>query len=231
MGLNELATKIRRRETPFFDRLYRLLKSARSANVPVIRPLHRFLYAERLFRLEAWHWLVQNFYYIPLFKSQCRSYGRDLKLVAGIPQLVGDAHIHLGDNCLLHGTTTIVGAKVFDAPTLRIGDNTHLGYNLHITVGCDITIGRDVMIAGGVSIFSYDGHSSNPAERHGVAPKETGKPIVIEDNVWIGTRSIIMKGVTIGKNSIVAPSCVVTQKVPADSLVIGNPARAFPLIY
>lgn len=231
MSLFGISKKNRQRQTPFYDWLYQFLKSARIANLPVIRPLHSFLYAERLMRLAAWHWLIQTVYYIPLFKSQCRSYGKGLMILGGLPQIIGDLRIDIGNNCILHGTTTLVGAKVFDEPTLRVGNNTHLGYNLHISVGSDITIGEDVMIAGGVSIFSYDGHSVNPAERHNIAPKETSKPIIIGNNVWIGTRSIILKGVVIGENSVIGANAVVTKKIPPNSLVIGNPARIFPLIH
>jgi acetyltransferase-like isoleucine patch superfamily enzyme len=229
MNLSAIAKKIRRRETPFYDRMFRFLKSARALNVPVVPPLHRALYVERLARLATWHWFIQTFYYVPLFKSQCRSYGKGLTILGGIPQIIGDLNVYIGDNCLLHGTTNFVGAKVFDQPTVRIGDNTHLGYNLQITVGCDITIGKNVMIGGGVNILSYDGHPVDPAERHNVAPKETSKPIVIGDNAWIGTRSFILKGVTIGENSIVAANTVVTKNIPPNSLFIGDPTRITPL--
>ncbi len=230
MSLKEIATRIKRQDNVFYRGLYHLLKSAQTVNIPVIRPVHRFLYTERVLRHAAWHWVKQNLYYVPLFKSQCRSYGTNLNVLGGLPQIYGDLKIDIGDNCVLHGATTLVGAKVFDEPTLRVGNNTHLGYALNITVGCDVTIGSNVLIAGGVSIFSYDGHSANPMERHAAAPRKTSKPVVIEDNVWIGMNSTIMKGVTIGRNSVVAPGSVVTQKIPPDSLVIGNPARVFPLI-
>lgn len=139
--------------------------------------------------------------------------------------------MEIGDDVVLHGTSSLVGAKVFKNPRLRIGNNTHLGSSLGIVVGQDITIGNNVLIANGVNIFSYDQHPANPADRHLPAPPESSRPVVIEDNVWIGAKSIIFKGVIIGRNSIVAAGSVVTQKVPPDSMVIGNPARVFPLMY
>lgn len=51
------------------------------------------------------------------------------------------------------------------------------------------------------------------------------KPIVIEDNVWIGINSTILPGVTLGKNCVVAAGSVVTKDVPADTIVAGNPAK------
>jgi len=230
MNLDTLALKIRRRETPFYDKLYIFLKSAQTIEMPVIPLLYKFLYAQRQAGKLGWHWLSQNLYYIPMFKTRCQSFGKNLKVIGGIPLIYGNIKIIFGDNCSLHGTTTLSGAKVFDAPTLRVGNHSYLGYALSISVGCDVTIGNDVMISNNVTIFSYDGHSTNPAERHAVAPRESSKPIILEDNVWIGAKCSIMKGVVIGKNSVVASGSVVTQKVPPNSLVIGNPARVFPLM-
>jgi acetyltransferase-like isoleucine patch superfamily enzyme len=49
-------------------------------------------------------------------------------------------------------------------------------------------------------------------------------PVIISDNVWIGMNAIILKGVTIGENSVVAAGAVVTKSVPANVVVAGNPA-------
>jgi acetyltransferase-like isoleucine patch superfamily enzyme len=86
-----------------------------------------------------------------------------------------------------------------------------------------------VLIANGVNICSYDGHPSNPAERHLPAPPESSKPVVIKDNVWLGVNCIILKGVTIGENSIVSNGSVIMSKVPPNTLAFGNPARCVPL--
>ena len=228
---SNLATKIRRRETPFYDRLYRLGKAVNSFNMPVILPLYRFLYSERQLRRSLWHWFSQFFYYTPIFKSRCASVGKNLNLMLGIPLVWGDLKMIIGNNVSLHGVATFSGAKVFNEPTLRIGDNTHIGYQVTISVGCDITIGNNVMIANRVTIMSYDGHPANPAERHLPAPPESSRPITICDNVWIGANSVILKGVTIGEGSVVASNSLVTMKVPPNSLVIGNPARVFPLMF
>jgi len=62
----------------------------------------------------------------------------------------------------------------------------------------------------------------------GAAPTDDEvRPVVIEDNVWIGTSAIIMPGVTIGQGSIVAAGAVVTMDVPPNTMFAGNPARQF----
>jgi acetyltransferase-like isoleucine patch superfamily enzyme len=227
--LEEFLLKIRRRESPFYERLYQGAKALRSFEVPVIPLLHPFLYRERQARLTFLHFLTRSFYYSPLFKSQCRRVGRRLDLIGGIPLIMGHLCLELGDDVTIHGVSTFIGAKVFDNPTLTIGNNSHLGYMLMINVGRDVTIGNNVLIGARVTIMSYDGHPTNPAERHLPAPPESSRPVTICDNVWIGTSVIILKGVTIGEGSVVASGSVVTTKVPPNCLAIGNPARVFPL--
>ena len=227
--LQDVLVKVRRRETPFFERLYRLAKAMRGFEVPVIRPLYRLLDWERALRHALWHGATRVLYHTPLFKLRCQSVGKGLYLIGGIPLVMGHLRLNLGDNVVVHGKSTLIGAKVFDAPTLTVGSGTCLGYQLIVDVGCDVTIGKNVFVGDRVSILSYDGHPSNPGERHLPASRESSRPIVIKDNVWIGGNCVILKGVTIGEGSVVANGSVVTAKVPPNALAFGNPARCFPL--
>lgn len=228
--LNELVLKIRRRESPFHDRLYRIAKAVKRFEVPPVRPVYRLLSWERSLRLTCWHTLARVFYHTPIFKLRCRQVGKGLYLIGGMPLVMGHLRLNIGNDVIIHGVSTLIGAKVFDEPTLHVGSNTHLGYQLIVNVGCDVTIGDNVLVGDRVSILSYDGHPANPAERHLPAPKETSKPIVIGNNVWIGSNCTILKGVTIGEGSVIANGSVVTAKVPPNALAIGNPARNFPLM-
>lgn len=228
--VNELALKIRRRETPAYDRLYRIAKTLRRFEVPPVRPVYRLLSWERSLRLTAWRGLTRIFYHTPLFKLGCGQVGRGLYLIGGMPLIMGHLRLNIGNDVVMHGASTLIGAKVFEQPTLHIGDNTHLGYQLIVNVGCDVCIGDNVLVGDRVSILSYDGHPANPAERHLPASRETSKPVVIGNNVWIGSNCTILKGVTIGEGSVIANGSVVTAKVPPNSMAIGNPARNFPLM-
>lgn len=225
----EMSLKIRRRESPLYDRLYRIAKKVRSFEIAVVPVLYRALYWERSLRIALWRNMLRVLYYTPMFKTRCQSIGNRLQLVGGIPLVIGNLKLVIGDDVSMYSQSTLAGAKVFDNPTLTIGCNTVLGYQLVITVGCDVSIGNNCLIAERVTIMSYDGHNTNPSERHLPAPPESSRPVTICDNVWIGAGSIILKGVTIGEGAIVASGAVVTAKIPPNSMAIGNPARVFPL--
>jgi acetyltransferase-like isoleucine patch superfamily enzyme len=100
-----------------------------------------------------------------------------------------------------------------------------------------IEIGSHCLISWNVGIADSDFHPLAPAQRiidaHALAPffkdrptrpKLRTAPVIISDNVWIGMNAIILKGVTIGENSVVAAGAVVTKPVPPNVVVAGNPA-------
>jgi len=108
------------------------------------------------------------------------------------------------------------------------GADTRVGRNVFVNQNCTfydlggLDIGDDVMIGPNVSIIT-SGHPLAPSQRRaGVV----ARPIVIERNVWIGAGAIVVGGVTVGENSVVAAGSVVTRDVPPNTLVGGNPARA-----
>jgi acetyltransferase-like isoleucine patch superfamily enzyme len=100
-----------------------------------------------------------------------------------------------------------------------------------------VEIGSHCLISWGVGIADSDFHPLEPAQRlidaHALAPffknrpprpKLKTAPVKIGDNVWIGMNAVILKGVTIGENSVVAAGAVVTKSIPANTIVAGNPA-------
>jgi acetyltransferase-like isoleucine patch superfamily enzyme len=99
-----------------------------------------------------------------------------------------------------------------------IGNGTYLNRNTEIVAASSVTIGRDCKIARDVIIMDTDQHELPGS---GVI----AKPVQIGDHVWIGSRAIILKGVTIGTGAVVAAGTVVTKNVPARAVVAGVPAR------
>lgn len=106
------------------------------------------------------------------------------------------------------------------------GHNLRLGERVFINQGCTfldyagITIGARTMIAANVTFITM-GHPVDPGERRIWL---TGAPIVVEENVWIGAGAMILPGVTIGKDSVVAAGAVVAEDVPPSSLMVGGQA-------
>jgi maltose O-acetyltransferase len=108
------------------------------------------------------------------------------------------------------------------------GSNIHLGKNVFINYNCVIldvvrvTIGEETRIGPAVQIYTAD-HPRDPDTRR--SGLESGIPVTIGSNVWIGGGAIILPGVTVGDNAIVGAGSVVTRDVPAGATVAGNPAR------
>lgn len=87
-----------------------------------------------------------------------------------------------------------------------------------------IEIGSRVLVGAGALIIDTDAHPLSPEGRKGRLPANAA-PIAIGDDVFIGARAIILKGVTIGAGCVVGAGAVVTRDVPSRSIVAGNPAR------
>lgn len=107
------------------------------------------------------------------------------------------------------------------------GDNCQINDYCHIAAAEKVEFGNNVLIASKVYITDHD-HGDTSLESLKMNPIDRplfSKPVLIEDNVWIGENAMILKGVTIGKNSIVAAGAVVTKNVPPFSIVAGIPAK------
>ena len=123
---------------------------------------------------------------------------------------------HCGKNANLQKGAVFCGK-------LSIGENSSLGINS--VIQGPVTIGKNVMMGPECYIYTQNHrHDSTniPMIEQGY---EDEKPVVIEDDVWIGSRVTILPGVTIGEGSIIGGGGVVTKNVPPYSVVAGNPAR------
>jgi len=224
MGVLEWA---HRRRTPAQRRTWELIKSAAGVNVPIVPGLHRLLLAERQFRRGPLLLVWNKIYREPLLRLQCASVGKGLILFEGIPKIMGNLRVTLGERVKLNGEHVWIAAGDGSEKTLEIGDDSGIGFGAEIIVGNSIKIGHHVLIANQVSLVGYDGHPLDPyarARNESPGPQGVG-PITIGDHAWIGSHSIIMKGVTIGRGAVVAMGSVVKFNVPDLTVVAGNPAK------
>ena len=137
-----------------------------------------------------------------------------------------DSQINIGIRCTFRSspTSNLIGVNrpcilstLGKKARLEIGDNCGLSGTV---IGCfkEVIIGNNVKIGANVLITDSDWHPEDP---------RSGKPesVHIGNNVWIGTGAVILKGVTIGENSLIGASSVVVQNIPEDVIAAGNPCK------
>lgn len=107
---------------------------------------------------------------------------------------------------------------------ISIGDNVGITGGV-ICAAVSVAIGDDCLIGADVLIVDTDFHPVEPENRRHRRAGVRTAPVVIGKNVFIGARSIVLKGVYIGENSVIGAGSVVAQSVPANVVVTGNPSR------
>ncbi|MCW2738241.1 acyltransferase [Nocardioides sp.] len=132
-------------------------------------------------------------------------------------RLQGVERIHLGSGCSVFEGAWLASEP--DGGELRIGDRTYLGHGVHVHALDPVTIGSDCVIADGVFVGSSDHDRDDRHRVHGSGP------IVIGDRVFLGQRSVVLGGVTIGDGATVGAHAVVTKDVAPGQTVVGIPAR------
>ena len=141
-------------------------------------------------------------------------------------------NITIGGDCWIRGSLTVTGNG-----RITIGDRTYIGGATRIGALQEIKIGNDVII------YDNNNHPVEPEKRIEITEAKDyssflwgwnenveRKRIVINDNVWIGERTTILKGVVIGKGAVVGCNSVVTHDVPERCVVAGNPAKIVKML-
>lgn len=228
MNLDRFFVNVRRQEGSFYRSLYRLGKTLNSFDVPLPKSFYQKIFAAGQLAAGAQSFVARTFYTRPVLRALCESCGRNLEVDKNeLPYISGHVRIIVGDNCRFNGGGAILANKIFEDPTIRIGDRTYVGYGPIINVAKSIEIGSDVLISDSCVISDNPGHPMDAEMRQRAEPVEPEqvKPVTLEDGVWLGARSLIMPGVTIGRGSVIGTGSVVTHDVPPGCLAAGNPAR------
>lgn len=143
------------------------------------------------------------------------------------------SEILLGDNLELRSTP---GSNPLSPRSPVVLSTRTAGASIRIGEGCGLTgtvivaserieIGARVLIGANSTITDTDFHPLSAAARAVDINAGSSAPVVIEDDAFIGMQAIILKGVHIGRGSVVGAGSVVTRDVPAFAIVAGNPAR------
>ncbi|MBL7875056.1 MAG: acyltransferase [Cyclobacteriaceae bacterium] len=153
-----------------------------------------------------------------IYLRNCDKVGRWVS-VNGRPYIINDGKMILSDEVRVW--STIERTKLYTGKngTLRVGKNSRLN-GVHIDARELVQIGDNVRIAPYTIILDSDFHDIKDHFADGLS-----KPVIIEDNVWLATRCTILKGVRIGKGSVVAAGSIVTKDVPPNCIVAGIPAQ------
>lgn len=223
--VDEIIDRIRRRDSKSTKFFYNLIHGILRIEVNYPNFICKFLSDSRAIRKTAFHWIRSKFYYEPLFRSRCNRIGKNVRTDGDMPFIIGSGELNVGNNVKVGNRTTfILLPNLYERPELTIGDGTVIGYMTGISVEQKVTIGSNCLIAGDVYITDNNSHGIS-SENGRKMTKADVSPVIIEDNVWIGTQSIILKGVRIGRGSVVAAGSVVTKSVPENVVVGGNPAK------
>ena len=173
--------------------------------------------------------VLSKYVEIHAHKANFTFYDKNSSLLVGLfhysPTKNTVIECHKKARIVIHGKISLHrGCQIVvrDGGVLRVGSETYFSEGCKITCREKIDIGENCAIAWGVQIIDTDEHVviNNDQTITNIAA-----PIRINNHVWIGCNAIILKGVTIGENSIIAAGSIVTKDVPPHSLVAGNPAK------
>jgi acetyltransferase-like isoleucine patch superfamily enzyme len=114
--------------------------------------------------------------------------------------------------------------RVSSPKNIEIGDNVYINYSVLLDGAGGIKVGNNVMFAQYAQIFTRS-HTYDKRTIPMCKQSYKIKPVVIGDDVWIGTHAVILPGITVGKGSIIGANAVVTKNVPPYAIVGGVPAK------
>lgn len=195
---------------------------------------------------------IKEMFYIQynklLFWSNGVSYGRRMRVFNKV-YIRGNGTVHVGDDFLFTSDDSLnplcrnIRGAIY---TMDRESKIEIGDRVGISSSCiwalnRVSIGNDVNIGGDCIIIDNDAHPHDFVRRRREYQKMIGwseiyqsipaAPIVIDNDVWIGARCQILKGVHIGARSIIAAGSVVTKDIPSDVMAGGNPCRIIrPLV-
>jgi maltose O-acetyltransferase len=153
------------------------------------------------------------------YLRRCTGVGR-LARVYGRPRINNFGEIVIGDKFRYFSNTVTSEMVAYTGGRIEIGDNVFVNYGTSLSAHMLIRIGNDCQIGSYVCLMDNDYHRVEDRTQ-----LSESRPIILCDNVWLGVRVIVLKGVTIGENSVIGSGSVVTKDVPPNCVAAGLPAK------
>jgi acetyltransferase-like isoleucine patch superfamily enzyme len=138
----------------------------------------------------------------------------------GRPSVSNRGRLTIGSHVRFVSTVATLELATLPGGHLEIGNDVFINYGTSLVSSAHVKIGNGCLIGTHVMVMDCDFHRVEDK-----AWDTSGSPIVLEDRVWLGNRTMILKGVLVGHDSVVAAGSVVTSDVPPRTLVAGVPAR------
>lgn len=160
------------------------------------------------------------------------SFGKNINIMGKIT-ITGPGVITIGDNfCMTSGahinpiSSNLQGSFFTESTNSKIMIGNNVGMSsTRIWISQQLKIGNNVKVGANVLFIDTDCHPIDYKTRRNSNSGTKSAPIIIEDDVWIGAQSVILKGVTIGARTIIGAGSVVTKDIPADCIAGGNPCK------
>ena len=161
-----------------------------------------------------------------LVKARFAAWGRGSRIEHS-SKLVSPRLVCVGDDVYIceHAWLNAKDDRGDGKPTLHIGTGTYIGRFVHINAWRNVTLGRDVLIADRVFISDCGHQFADPSVPIRKQPDPYVGAVNLKDGCWIGVGAVVMPGVTVGRNAVVAANAVVTRDVADHTVVGGVPAR------
>lgn len=131
-----------------------------------------------------------------------------------------EGETRIGEWCLFESTVTPTALLVHPGARLTIGARSYLNFGVCIEARGEICIGSRCHLGQYVHLMDNDQHE---VENHGERP--ASRPVILEDDVWLGAHAVVLRGVTIGQGTTVGAGSVVTRSLPPRCVAAGAPAR------
>ena len=179
---------------------------------------------------------ISTLWFILCFRIVGGKLGKNLSIYGHVILRSLGGNISIGDNVIIVSSSWRSTSSALNHPArlcslsldaeIIIGNGCSLSGTSITCRSSKIRLGKGVMIAPNVTIVDSNFHQPwPPEERTQFDGKQDDAPINICSNVWIGMNSMILKGVTIGENSVVAAGSIVINSIPSNCLAAGNPAK------